>query len=82
MDINWYQDKNIGIFFDKTPCVTMRYATPSMTHFEKEAINKYPFINRSDLKVTLFDYKKDKKYCFTVQKDYSTRFLATYWFQN
>ena len=71
MDINWYQDKNIGIFFDKTPCVTIRYATPSMTHFEKEAINKYPFINRSDLKVTLFDYKKNKKYCFTVQKDYT-----------
>lgn len=68
--INWYRNSKLGIFFDKTPCVTMRYATPSMTKAEKKSIDKYPFINRCELKVVLEDYKNDKKYCFAIPKDY------------
>lgn len=68
--IKWYQDKNIGIFFDKLPIVKMRYALPSMTTLEKNSINKFPFENKVALKVVLCDYKKNKEYEFSIRKDY------------
>lgn len=68
--ISWYQDGNIGIFFDKQPVVKMRYALPSMTTLEKNSINKFPFENKAELKVALFDARKFKKYEFTIRKNY------------
>lgn len=68
--IEWYKDKNIGIFFDITPCVCNRYPMPSMTEFEKKSVVKYPFINKRHLEVNLFDYSKNKKYEFKIPKDY------------
>mgnify|MGYP002520601590 CR=1 FL=1 len=68
--ISWYQDNEIGIFFDKQPNVRMRFALPSMTTLEKNSIDKYPFENKSELEVTLFDRKNFKKYEFTIRKGY------------
>lgn len=67
---NWYIDKDLGIFFDKIPFVAIRYPVPSMTKFELKSIEKYPFINKTELKVVLEDYKKKKKYCFVIPKNY------------
>ena len=67
----WYRDNELAIMFDIKPCVHMRYALPSMTKAEKQRIRKYPFINCHDLKVELYDYKKVKKYEFTIPKGYS-----------
>lgn len=68
--ISWFEDKEIGVFFDDYPRVKMRYALPSMTTLEKNAIAKYPFENKRELKVSLFDNKKYKKYEFTIRKNY------------
>ncbi|MCM1338966.1 MAG: DUF1353 domain-containing protein [Muribaculaceae bacterium] len=66
----WYKDKNLAIFFDRTPDVRIRYALPSMTEFEKKSIKKYPFMNSADLRVRLEDRKKKKEYCFSIPKGY------------
>lgn len=66
----WYDDKDMQIVFDSNPRVAVRYIAPDMTKAEKQSISKYPFINKTSLKVELFDKKKNKKYTFTVPKDY------------
>lgn len=68
--IEWYNDKNLAIFFSDTPHVCVRYVCPSCTDEEKRAIKKYPFICKTELKVALFDHKKSKKYTFTIPKGY------------
>lgn len=68
--IKWYHDKELGIFFDNNPCVAERYILPSMTDFEKKSIQKYPFINKKNLKVTIEYYKKDKTYEFIIPKGF------------
>lgn len=69
--IIWYKDENIGIYFSKTPHLTMRYATPESTKEEIQDINDKPFINHCELKVTLQDIKNDYKYCFTIPAKYT-----------
>lgn len=68
--LEWYKDKKLAIYFSIQPCVKMRYPLPSMTVSEKNAISKYPFENKRRLEVTLFDYKKDKKYKFSIKENY------------
>ena len=68
--VEWYKDKKIGIFFTPEPCVTYRVILPSMRTAEKNSITKYPFENKRTLRVELFDYKKDKKYEFSIPKGY------------
>ena len=68
--INWYSDRNIGIFFSEIPCVGVRYATPSMAKEEKKAAEKYPFICKRALGVVLQDYEKGKNYQFVIPKGY------------
>lgn len=70
MFVEWYNDNELAVYFDKIPCVGMRYALPSMTDFEKKAVSRFPFINKQDLKVELYDYTKHKKYGFVIPKDY------------
>lgn len=69
--VEWYVDKNIGIYFDTIPYVNMRYVLPDMTDREKKSISKYPFINRQDLMVSLYDYRRKKIYEFTVLRNYT-----------
>lgn len=67
---NWYSNKKIGIFFDDTPQVAMRYYIPSMTNEEKKSIEKYPFICKKELKVKLVDYLKNQEFDFVIPKGY------------
>lgn len=66
----WYEDDDIAILFDQRPQVAVRVILPSMTIFEKKSIQKYPFINKRELKVRLEDKKKDKVYIFDIPKKY------------
>lgn len=68
--IEWYKDKSLAVYFNIPPCVKMRYPIPSMTALEKKAISKYPFKNIKLLKVRLEDYRKDKKYEFSIPENY------------
>lgn len=68
--IEWYNDKDLAIFFSDTPHVCVRYILPTHTDEEKKAIKKYPFICKTELKVALFDKKKEKTYKFTIPKGY------------
>lgn len=68
--IEWYKSKDLSIFFDREPFVTMRVITPSMTKAEVKSAKKYPFKNHATLKVTLFNHKKSKKYEFNIPSNY------------
>ena len=68
--LEWYSDKNLGIFFDDIPKVGIRYILATSKNDDKKLIKKYPFINRRNLKVELRDYKKDKIYNFEIPKGY------------
>lgn len=68
--IEWYADDKLGIFFDDTPCVAIRYATPSMSEQEIKSVKKYPFINKRKLTVKLIDNIKDHTYQFEIPKGY------------
>lgn len=68
--IEWYKSKKIAIYFDDVPCVGIRYKLPSMTKDEKKSIDKYPFICRRTLEVTIFDFIGNHQYKFTIPKDY------------
>ncbi len=68
--MKWYGDEEIGVFFDILPRVGVRYVLPTMTKTERESVERYPFINKKELKVALLDRKKSKKYTFTIQKGY------------
>lgn len=66
----WVEDKYLSIDFDSIPLIGIRYILPSMTEDEKKSIKKYPFINKSALRVTLCDKEQNKSYNFTVPKGY------------
>ena len=68
--LEWYSDKELGIFFDDIPKVGIRYVLPTSKNDDKKSIKKYPFINRQNLKVELRDYKKKKIYDFEIPKGY------------
>ena len=68
--LEFYINKKAGIFFDTLPHVCIRYYIPSMSEEEEKSIEKYPFINKKNLKVRLCDYKKDKTYNFEIPKGY------------
>lgn len=69
--ITWYEDKEIAVLFSDTPCIGIRYATPSMTDAELKSIKKYPFINKRDLTVRIVYYAKfDRIHEFAIPKSY------------
>ena len=68
--ITWYTDERLGIFFSTMPCVSERYITPSSTNEEKMSINRFPFINKRELRVQLVDKKKGKISNFAIPKSY------------
>ena len=69
-NIMWYEDDELAIGFNSMPHVCVRYITPSMTESEVKSIKKYPFMCKTELKVKLFDHKKQKSYSFTIPKGY------------
>ena len=66
----WYSNKDVGVFFDDIPHVGIRYFVPNMSEEDKKLIEKYPFVNKTALKVRLTDYKKYKTYNFEIPKGY------------
>lgn len=68
--IDWYINKTLGVFFSSIPEVSMRIVLPAMSDLEKNTILKFPFFNDKKLDVELFDYKKNKKYSFSIPKGY------------
>jgi len=67
----WYDDKkHVVIIFDTLPQVGIRYILPSDCEVIKKSKKKYPFVNKKDLKVSLYNYKKNKTYKFVIQKGY------------
>lgn len=68
--IEWYKSKDLSIFFDDVPQVSIRYALPSDTDSEIKSKKKYPFINKRDLDVRIFDHKTEHTYGFTIPKGY------------
>lgn len=68
--IDWYDDKDLTICFSGIPHVCVRYILPTHTQAEKKSIEKYPFINKTELKVKLIDKRQDKEYDFTIPKGY------------
>lgn len=69
--IEWYKDKELGIYFDDKPSVTMQVILPTMSHEEKIRIKAFPFQNKKNLKVKLLDFNKNKVYEFSIPKMYS-----------
>ena len=48
--MEWYSNKDAGIFFDSLPCVGIRYVIPSMSKEEQRGIQKYPFVCKKELR--------------------------------
>ena len=70
VNIKWYENKELVIFFNHKPNTNMLEPLPSMTQEEKDMIEIYPFINRTALRVALFDRVKNKVYKFTIPKSF------------
>ena len=68
--IEWYKSKNLSIFFNDVPYVSIRYVLPSDTEAEAKSKKKFPFINKRSLEVRIFDHKKERNYGFTIPKGY------------
>lgn len=68
--LEYYSNKNVGIFFSEIPHIGIRYYVPSMNEKERISIEKYPFINKRNLRVRLVDNKKNKTYNFEIPKGY------------
>lgn len=68
--LKWCSNKFVEVFFDDIPKVSIRYILPSMNKEEKKSIKKYPFINKKNLGVKLYDKKKNKIYQFMIPKCY------------
>ena len=69
-NIKWYEDDELTIGFNEAPHVCVRYVLPSSTPAEIKSIKKYPFICKTNLKVTLFDHIKEEVYKFTIPRGY------------
>lgn len=66
----WYKDKNLEIQFNRMPAVFSRYPYFGMTEEEHKSVERYPFINKKDLRVQLSDFIKNKVYQFYVPDGY------------
>ena len=70
MNICWYEDDELSIYFDKTPELDVLFVQPWMSEDEIKSVNSKPFLCKSELKVQLIDKIEFESYIFTIQKDY------------
>lgn len=68
--ILWYEDDELSIEFSEVPHVCIRYILPSASDLEKKSIKKYPFINKTNLEVKLYDKTKEEIYNFLIHKNF------------
>ena len=66
--IKWFEDEELSIEFSEVPHVCIRYILPSASELEKKSIKKYPFINKTNLEVRLYDKEKEEIYDFSILK--------------
>ena len=64
--IEWYQDDEVTVFFDRKPNIRMRVLTPILSSKEKRSIEKYPLQLVNSLKVTLVNRYKHEAYEFVI----------------
>lgn len=69
--IKWYEDEEIGIFFDRIPNLNVQYTMPWMSAEEVKKINKKPFINNKKLEVKIVDFINSETYKFTIEEGYT-----------
>lgn len=69
-NIEWYNDKELSIFFDREPDVCVRTPSPEDDTLTRNSKLMFPFLNRKALKVAIFDHKKGKSYKFEIYKGY------------
>ena len=65
-----YLDTETRILFSENPQISVRYILPSMNEVEKKSIKKYPFINKTNLKVRIENLNNNKIYQFEIPKGY------------
>lgn len=68
MNICWYKDENLAIYFDKEPKIFIQYLKPNCT--TKEVYQK-PFKLEENLKVWLFDYINEVDFSFSIPSEYT-----------
>lgn len=68
--IQWFEDDELSIEFSEVPHVCIRYILPSASDLEKKSIKKYPFINKTNLEVRLYDKEKEEIYDFFIHKNF------------
>ena len=66
----WYKDNELEIDFSCMPAVFPRYPYFGMTEDELKSVEKYPFINKKDLRVQFSDFKNNKVYQFYIPCGY------------
>lgn len=71
MNICWYSDEILEIWFDKVPNLDIRFILPDTPEELVNEIYKKPFICNKDLYVVLKDKINSKTYGFLVQKKYT-----------
>ena len=68
--LEWYSNNKLKVYFDEIPRIGVRYILPTLSSEEKNLIKKYPFVNKKNLRVKLFDKEKNKTYEFCIPKGY------------
>jgi len=76
----WYADDDLVVYFSSTPDVDFRVIEPNMTKEQKNDITEKPFLNKKEIKVVLFDLRRDRRYCFIIKKGYTWDGASIPWF--
>ena len=68
MNICWYKDDELAIYFDKEPKISVLYLKPNC---KSKVVYKKPFRLQEKINVYLFDYINEKEYSFLIPDNYS-----------
>lgn len=69
--IEWYDDKfDLSIYFSCMPDIKERFITPITPKEQIDSIKKYPYQNKKEIAVIIFDHINEKQYKFRVPKSY------------
>ena len=69
--LDWYIDNSVCIQLSSIPNVQTRFCNKYLQEEEEyESAKRWPFMLMNDVIVKITDYKKDKEYCFKLNKEY------------
>jgi len=60
----------VAIFFGKSPEIKIREITPETPEELKEQIEQYPFMNKEELKIWVYDLTESVRYEFSIPEGY------------